>query len=129
MWFWLSMNSEKRSKFSNPLVLRVGPGGDSRRWVAFCPRLDLVPSVETDNPFFPTYCSGHDPSRLFQRSVNKRNVPDYYDIIKEPMALSILKQKINKREYKSFSEFVRDCALVCCISLALSPTGFIISLR
>ncbi|KAJ5162435.1 Bromodomain [Penicillium capsulatum] len=55
---------------------------------------------------------GHDPSRLFQRSVNKRLVPDYYDIIKEPMALSILKQKINKREYKSFAEFVRDCALI-----------------
>ena len=29
------------------------------------------------------------------------------------MALSILKAKINKREYKKFSEFVRDCALVC----------------
>lgn len=56
--------------------------------------------------------SGHDPSRLFQRSVNKRHVPDYYDIIKEPMALSILKQKINKREYLSFEDFVRDCALV-----------------
>ncbi|PYH41135.1 putative RSC complex subunit (RSC1) [Aspergillus saccharolyticus JOP 1030-1] len=55
---------------------------------------------------------GHDPSKLFQRSVNKRLVPDYYDIIKEPMALSILKQKINKREYKGFSEFVRDCALI-----------------
>ncbi|PYH95215.1 RSC complex subunit [Aspergillus ellipticus CBS 707.79] len=55
---------------------------------------------------------GHDPSRLFQRSVNKRNVPDYYDIIKEPMALSILKQKINKREYQKVSEFVRDCALI-----------------
>ncbi|KAL4882337.1 hypothetical protein BJY04DRAFT_39909 [Aspergillus karnatakaensis] len=55
---------------------------------------------------------GHDPSRLFHRSVNKRNVPDYYDIIKEPMALSILKQKINKREYKGISEFVRDCALI-----------------
>ncbi|KAE8148807.1 hypothetical protein BDV25DRAFT_11156 [Aspergillus avenaceus] len=55
---------------------------------------------------------GHDPSKLFQRSVNKRNVPDYYDIIKEPMALSILKQKINKREYRQFSEFVRDCALI-----------------
>ncbi|KAL2862920.1 putative RSC complex subunit (RSC1) [Aspergillus lucknowensis] len=55
---------------------------------------------------------GHDPSRLFHRSVNKRNVPDYYDIIKEPMALSILKQKINKREYKKFTDFVRDCALI-----------------
>ncbi|KAJ5114609.1 hypothetical protein NUU61_000368 [Penicillium alfredii] len=55
---------------------------------------------------------GHDPSRLFHRSVNKRNVPDYYDIIKEPMALSILKQRINKREYKQFADFIRDCALI-----------------
>ncbi|KAJ5306613.1 hypothetical protein N7508_005628 [Penicillium antarcticum] len=55
---------------------------------------------------------GHDPSRLFHRSVNKRFVPDYYDIIKEPMALSILKARINKREYNHFSEFVRDCALI-----------------
>jgi chromatin structure-remodeling complex subunit RSC1/2 len=55
---------------------------------------------------------GHDPSRLFHRSVNKRYVPDYYDVIKEPMALSILKQKINKREYRRFSDFVRDCALI-----------------
>lgn len=39
-------------------------------------------------------------------------MPDYYDVIKEPMALSILKAKINKREYKKFSDFVRDCALV-----------------
>jgi chromatin structure-remodeling complex subunit RSC1/2 len=62
--------------------------------------------------FFANY-SGHDPSRLFHRSVNKRNVPDYYDIIKEPMALSILKQRINKRDYKKFTDFVRDCALVC----------------
>ncbi|EED14141.1 RSC complex subunit (RSC1), putative [Talaromyces stipitatus ATCC 10500] len=54
----------------------------------------------------------YDPSRLFHRSVNKRYVPDYYDIIKEPMALSILKQKINKREYTKFEQFVRDCALI-----------------
>jgi chromatin structure-remodeling complex subunit RSC1/2 len=55
---------------------------------------------------------GHDPSRLFHRSVNKRYVPDYYDVIKEPVALSILKQRINKREYKNYAQFVRDCALV-----------------
>ncbi|KAI5283897.1 hypothetical protein KEM52_003181 [Ascosphaera acerosa] len=55
---------------------------------------------------------GYDPSRLFQKNVNKRNVPDYYDIIKEPMALSILKAKIKGRVYMEFSEFVRDCALI-----------------
>ena len=53
-----------------------------------------------------------DISKLFQRKVNKRYVPDYYDVIKEPMALSVLKQKIQHKLYKDFSEFVRDCALV-----------------
>jgi hypothetical protein len=62
--------------------------------------------------------SGHDPSRLFHRSVNKRNVPDYYDVIKEPMALSVLKQKIKTRIYKGFAEFVRDCALASSLAAA-----------
>ena len=44
--------------------------------------------------------------------VNKRAIPEYYEVIKEPIALSTLKHKLDKREYKSFSEFVRDCALI-----------------
>jgi chromatin structure-remodeling complex subunit RSC1/2 len=56
--------------------------------------------------------SGHDPSALFQRKVNKRQVPDYYDIIKEPMALSTIRTKVQKKEYKDFAEFTRDFALV-----------------
>jgi chromatin structure-remodeling complex subunit RSC1/2 len=54
----------------------------------------------------------YDPTKLFQRKVNKRAVPDYYDIIKEPMALSTIKSKIGQKEYKNFSEFVRDLALI-----------------
>jgi chromatin structure-remodeling complex subunit RSC1/2 len=56
---------------------------------------------------------GDDPSKIFHRKVNKRMVPDYYDVIKEPMAMSMVKAKINGREYKSFEEFVRDFALIC----------------
>ena len=56
--------------------------------------------------------SGHDPSKVFHRKVNKRVLPDYYDVIKEPIALSTLKAKLNNRDYKSFAEFVRDCALI-----------------
>lgn len=39
-------------------------------------------------------------------------MPDYYEVIKEPVALSTLKHKQLTREYKSFAEFVRDCALI-----------------
>ncbi|KAF2026836.1 Bromodomain-containing protein [Setomelanomma holmii] len=55
---------------------------------------------------------GLDPTKLFQRKVNKRVVPDYYDIIKEPMALSTIKQKISQRDYKTIAGFVRDLALI-----------------
>jgi hypothetical protein len=56
--------------------------------------------------------SGYDPTKLFQRKVNKRAVPDYYDIIKEPMALSTIKSRVAAKDYKSFSEYVRDLALI-----------------
>jgi chromatin structure-remodeling complex subunit RSC1/2 len=39
-------------------------------------------------------------------------VPDYYDIIKEPMALSTIKQRVAQKEYKTFADFVRDLALI-----------------
>jgi len=45
--------------------------------------------------------------------VNKRHLPDYYDIIKEPIALSSIKTKINNKEYLTVKDFVRDFALVC----------------
>ena len=57
-------------------------------------------------------CSGHDPSKVFHRKVNKRAMPDYYEVIKEPVALSTLKYKLQNREYGRFAEFVRDCALI-----------------
>ncbi|KAF9731518.1 hypothetical protein PMIN06_009934 [Paraphaeosphaeria minitans] len=53
---------------------------------------------------------GYDPTKLFQRKVNKRALPDYYEVIKEPMALSEIKKKVALQEYKSFPEFVRDFA-------------------
>ncbi|KAI9843093.1 MAG: hypothetical protein M1837_006639 [Sclerophora amabilis] len=55
---------------------------------------------------------GHDPSKMFHRKVNKRVVPDYYDVIKEPMALSTVKANIHTKSYKKFSDYVRDFALI-----------------
>ncbi|KAF2084565.1 BAH-domain-containing protein [Saccharata proteae CBS 121410] len=55
---------------------------------------------------------GYDPSKLFQRKINKRQVPDYYEVIKEPMALSVVRSKIHAKEYKTFAEYVRDLTLI-----------------
>ncbi|KAH0063003.1 Bromodomain-containing protein, partial [Aureobasidium melanogenum] len=55
---------------------------------------------------------GHDPSKVFHRKVNKRALPHYYEIIKDPMAMSTIKAKINNKEYRNWSEFVRDWAQI-----------------
>ncbi|KAL9594152.1 MAG: hypothetical protein Q9219_007189 [cf. Caloplaca sp. 3 TL-2023] len=65
-----------------------------------------------DNLYAYRQSDGHDPSKVFHRKVNKRSLPDYYEVIKEPVALSTLKYKLQYREYTSFAGFVRDCALI-----------------
>ncbi|EDL36738.1 mCG126024, partial [Mus musculus] len=42
----------------------------------------------------------HDDSWPFLKLVSKIQVPDYYDIIKKPIALNIIREKVNKCEYK-----------------------------
>ena len=49
---------------------------------------------------------------MFRRIPNKRNLPDYHEIIKEPTAISTLKGKTQTKKYSSVAEFVRDFALI-----------------
>jgi chromatin structure-remodeling complex subunit RSC1/2 len=56
--------------------------------------------------------SGYDPTKLFHKRVNKRFIPSYYEIIKEPMAFSVIKTAVSNRTYNTFEGFVRDCALI-----------------
>lgn len=37
------------------------------------------------------FFSGHDVSALFQRMLNRRLIPDYFDVIKEPTAFSSIR--------------------------------------
>ena len=52
------------------------------------------------------------PSTLFRRIPNKRNLPDYHEIIKDPTAISTLKHKIQTKRYTGIPEFVRDFAKI-----------------
>ncbi|XP_072485765.1 bromodomain adjacent to zinc finger domain protein 1A isoform X2 [Notamacropus eugenii] len=54
----------------------------------------------------------HDDSWPFLKLVSKIQVPDYYDIIKKPIALNIIREKVNKCEYKLASEFIEDVELM-----------------
>lgn len=47
-----------------------------------------------------------DKSSFFLYPVNRQEVPDYYDVIKEPMDWSTIEQKIERQEYFRPSDFV-----------------------
>uniref|UniRef100_A0A5B7AIG9 Transcription initiation factor TFIID subunit 1 n=1 Tax=Davidia involucrata TaxID=16924 RepID=A0A5B7AIG9_DAVIN len=50
----------------------------------------------------------YEVSYLFLKPVSKKEAPDYLDIIKHPMDLSTIKEKVRKMEYKSREEFRHD---------------------
>ena len=48
----------------------------------------------------------------FQQPVNRDEVLDYYDVIKEPMDLASMEEKLEKDEYKEPEQFIKDAMLV-----------------
>ncbi|KAK0713780.1 hypothetical protein B0T26DRAFT_873826 [Lasiosphaeria miniovina] len=55
----------------------------------------------------------HEIASGFQRLVNKRSLPDYFEVIKEPMAFSTIRAKLGKKTYTGFNEFVNDVMRIC----------------
>ncbi|KFX92303.1 hypothetical protein V490_05440 [Pseudogymnoascus sp. VKM F-3557] len=49
---------------------------------------------------------------VFQRIVNKRFLPDYHEIIKQPIAFSTIRGKILKKQYANWKEYVTDFAYI-----------------
>ncbi|KAG5989425.1 hypothetical protein E4U52_005568 [Claviceps spartinae] len=56
---------------------------------------------------------GEDLAAGFQRIPNRRVLPDYFDVINHPIAFSTIRSKIQKKQYSTFSEFVKDVAQIC----------------
>ncbi|GAX18391.1 transcription initiation factor TFIID subunit 1 [Fistulifera solaris] len=48
----------------------------------------------------------------FQKPVNRRLIPTYYEVISHPMDLSTIRDRIGRYEYKSIDRFVRDFELM-----------------
>ncbi|KAI1501542.1 hypothetical protein F5X99DRAFT_382256 [Biscogniauxia marginata] len=55
---------------------------------------------------------GYQIASQFQRIPNRRLLPDYHEVIKEPTAFSTIRTKKLKKQYATFSEFVRDLTLI-----------------
>jgi ATP-dependent helicase STH1/SNF2 len=43
----------------------------------------------------------------------KSQYPDYYQLIKQPIAMKQIENKINKKQYQSLKQFRQDIALLC----------------
>lgn len=48
----------------------------------------------------------------FMHPVSKEDVPDYYDLIAEPMDLSTIENKLENDQYDSMEAFAYDCKLI-----------------
>ncbi|KTW32107.1 uncharacterized protein T551_00789 [Pneumocystis jirovecii RU7] len=59
-----------------------------------------------------TEMQNHPSSWPFIQPVNKDEVPDYYDVIKEPMDLSTMEFKLENDQYDSVESFLYDAKLI-----------------
>ncbi|XXH05642.1 hypothetical protein Hte_012077 [Hypoxylon texense] len=56
--------------------------------------------------------ANHQSAWPFQHPVNKDDVADYYDVIKEPMDLSTMESKLEADQYTTPEEFIKDAKLI-----------------
>lgn len=54
----------------------------------------------------------HQSSWPFQRPVSQDEVPDYYNVITEPMDLETMEKRLEQDHYGSPEDFVRDAKLI-----------------
>lgn len=63
----------------------------------------------------------HEDSWPFKKLVSRTQVPDYYDIIKKPIALSTIREKVNNCEYQTAAEYIADMELMFSNCLEYNP--------
>ncbi|XP_069391303.1 bromodomain adjacent to zinc finger domain protein 1A isoform X2 [Paralichthys olivaceus] len=63
----------------------------------------------------------HEDSWPFMKLVSRTQVPDYYDIIKKPIALSTIRERVNNCEYQAAGDFISDVELMFSNCLQYNP--------
>ncbi|KAI0475039.1 hypothetical protein GGR56DRAFT_492962 [Xylariaceae sp. FL0804] len=95
----------------------TGPGADGKTEANQPPEPldhDMLTVIDNVANYLTAYkdADGYLIASQFQRIPNRRLLPDYHEIIKEPTAFSTIRTKKLKKHYTAFSEFVRDVALI-----------------
>ena len=58
---------------------------------------------------------------MFSKPVDIEDVPDYLDIITQPMDLETMMTKIDRHEYTCAQDFLKDIDLICANALEYNP--------
>jgi len=67
----------------------------------------------------------HSVAWAFRQPVNAEDVPDYYEVIKEPMDLSTMEHKLGTNQYPNLEAFVDDAQLIFDNCRIYNPDGSI----
>ena len=65
----------------------------------------------------------HPHSEAFIKLVSRKLFPDYYVLIKKPIALEQIKQKIGKAQYRTMKEMQKDVLLMCANAKTYNQDG------
>lgn len=105
----------KNAKPGFKLLAKEIPGLVDSGWLEEMDKLAQKPKRGPHYNFMVTLLSeltSHPLAWPFAVPVNKEEVGDYYDVIKEPMDLSTMEQKLENDDYESFDQFLYDCKLI-----------------
>lgn len=63
----------------------------------------------------------HEDSWPFIKLVSRTQIPDYYEVIQRPIALSTIREKVNNCEYKTSGQYIEDVDLMFSNCLQYNP--------
>ncbi|KAJ3858696.1 bromodomain and PHD finger-containing protein 3, partial [Lentinula novae-zelandiae] len=66
---------------------------------------------------------GYDKHDYFKNPVNKMDVPDYFDVITQPMCWSMIDAKLDRHEYWDIKDFKNDIELVLINATTYNKAG------
>lgn len=104
-----------KTKRDTPVSYEDIPGLAEAGWLQEMDKMAQKPKRGPHYNFMVTLLSelqNHPSAWPFATAVNKDEVGDYYDVIKEPMDLSTMEQKLENDKYESFDQFYYDCKLI-----------------
>ncbi|CAN6609351.1 histone acetyltransferase Gcn5p [Trichomonascus vanleenenianus] len=106
---------KKFKESSEPIDPMTIPGLKEAGWT---PEMDELARRPKRGPHFAVMqhllseMQNHPSAWPFAQPVNRDEVPDYYEVIKEPMDLATMEQRLEADVYQSLEDFLNDARLV-----------------